>query len=83
MATLTLNSRDNEMAELSVAELERVVTSRLTGRVAGFQLILESRGLVLRGTARTFYAKQMAQHLVMELSAVPIVTNGIEVINGR
>jgi len=70
------------MAELSIAELERVVTSRLNGRVAAFQLISESQGLVLRGTARTYYAKQMAQHMVMELSALPIVANGIEVING-
>jgi hypothetical protein len=83
MASLMLNLRDESMAGLSVEDLERVVNGRLQGRVSAFQLFLEGQGLVLRGTARTFYAKQMAQHLVMELTTLPIVANGIEVINGR
>jgi hypothetical protein len=34
---------------------------------------------VLRGRARTYYAKQLAQHAVMQATALPILRNEIEV----
>jgi len=71
------------MPEQSPAAWERIVKSRLKGCVRDFRVILESQGLVLRGTARTFYAKQLAQHLVMELSDVPIAANEIDVVDGH
>lgn len=71
------------MHDDSAADLKRIVNGRLCGRVRGFQLIVESQGLVLRGTARTYYAKQMAQHLVMEATDLPILANAIEVVNGQ
>jgi hypothetical protein len=35
--------------------------------------------LILRGRAHTYYAKQLAQHAVMEVIELRIVTNEIEV----
>jgi hypothetical protein len=63
-------------------ELEQVEThlqSRLHGRVRHFRLVAEGCGLVLTGHARTYYAKQLAQHEVMEATALPILANEIQV----
>jgi hypothetical protein len=62
-----------------VDRLETLVQIRLSGRVHNFQLLWRDNGLVLRGQARTYYAKQLAQHAVMEVSEAPILANEIEV----
>ena len=36
-------------------------------------------GLVLRGHVRSYYGKQMAQEVVMEVSGLSILSNDIEV----
>jgi hypothetical protein len=36
-------------------------------------------GIVLRGRARTYYAKQLAQHAIMTETALSILGNEIEV----
>jgi hypothetical protein len=41
--------------------------------------LLREDGFVLQGRAPTYYAKQLAQHAVMEASDVPIKANEIEV----
>jgi hypothetical protein len=66
----------------SAADVETIVRGRLNGRVRAFQLIAESQVLVLRSRTRTYYAKQLAQHMVMEISALQILANDIEVVNG-
>jgi hypothetical protein len=55
------------------------VRQRLSGRVAELKLSRERRGVVIRGFAHTYYAKQLAQHAVMEETDVPILANEIEV----
>jgi hypothetical protein len=46
--------------------LESRVQARLNGRVRGLRIvIIRGRGIVLRGTANTYYAKQVAQHAIM------------------
>jgi hypothetical protein len=62
-----------------LARIEERVRCRLTGRVRDFQLVVCDQGLVLRGHAHTYYAKQMAQQAVMETSSLPIRANEIEV----
>ena len=62
-----------------VGHLENRVQSQLGGRVRDLHLSLRGDALVLRGFARTYYAKQLAQHAVMSLSALSIVANEIEV----
>jgi hypothetical protein len=51
----------------------------LQGRIHDFWLMVRGHGLVLQGRARTYYAKQLAQHAVMEAAALPILANEIEV----
>ena len=59
--------------------LETHVQSRLNGRVRHFRLEVRGSGLILTGHAHTYYAKQLAQHAVMEATALPIVANEIDV----
>jgi len=62
-----------------VEQIEREVCGRLNGRVRDLRVLWNDNGLVLRGRAKSYYAKQLAQHLVMLHSALPIVANEIEV----
>jgi hypothetical protein len=62
-----------------VAELEEHVRNRLKSRLRDFQIFFEDGGLILRGRTRTFHAKQLAQHAVMELCDLPIHGNEIDV----
>jgi hypothetical protein len=61
------------------AELEALVQCRVSGQVYDFRLVVARKGLILRGHAHTYYAKQLAQHAVMQATEVPILANEIEV----
>jgi hypothetical protein len=63
----------------SLARLEEHVRSRLGGRVQELKVVFMEDGLVLRGYARAYYAKQLAQHALMETTGLPIRANEIEV----
>lgn len=60
--------------------LEGLLTRRLGSRIRDLRIVLQQAGLVLRGRTETYYAKQVAQHAVMELSRMPILANEIEVM---
>jgi hypothetical protein len=62
-----------------VEQLETRMQSQLSGRVQHFRLVVRGYGLILTGHARTYYAKQLAQHAVMEATALPILANEIQV----
>jgi hypothetical protein len=62
-----------------VADLEARVQFRLGCQVRHLRLLLHERGLILHGRARSYYAKQLAQHAVLELTDIPILANEIEV----
>jgi hypothetical protein len=70
----------NTTTSEDVRQLEALVQTRLRGRVQSFELVMGSRGLVLRGKARSYHAKQVAQHVVMAVADVPILANDIEVV---
>jgi osmotically-inducible protein OsmY len=59
--------------------LEAALHNRLGGRVSNLQVILHDSGVVLRGRASTYYAKQLAQHAAMELAGLHVLANDIEV----
>jgi hypothetical protein len=63
----------------TLARIEEHICCRLTGLLRDFQLVLRDKGLVLRGQVHTYYAKQLAQHAVMEASSLPIHANEMEV----
>jgi hypothetical protein len=63
----------------AVTELETLVQCRLGGQVRDFHIVATGSGIILRGHTHTYYAKQLAQHAVIEKSTLPIVANEIEV----
>lgn len=60
-------------------ELEAIVQRRVGGRVRNLQVIARPDGVIIRGRAPTYHAKQIAQHAVMELAGQRILANDIEV----
>jgi hypothetical protein len=64
---------------LNLDSLETRLRYRLGGRVRGLRVVGQGKGLVIQGHARTYYAKQLAQHAVMEATDLPVLANEIEV----
>jgi hypothetical protein len=63
----------------TLARIEEHVRCRLTGLLCDFQLDFRDKGLVLHSRVHTYYAKQLAQHAVMEACSLPIRANEMEV----
>jgi hypothetical protein len=55
------------------------VQRQLCGRVRDLQLSPWGHGVVLHGRARAYYGKQLAQHAVACVTALPIISNEIVV----
>jgi hypothetical protein len=71
---------EGEFAVLHELDLiEERLRCRLGGRILELHLVPRGNGLVLRGRSYTYYAKQLAQHAVMEATETPLVANEIEV----
>jgi hypothetical protein len=60
-------------------QLETHLLTQLGSRVRQLRVRCRNDGVVLRGSARTYHAKQLAQHLVMETTDLPILANEIVV----
>ena len=60
-------------------QLETRIRIRLGGQIRDIRVMCRDDGLVLQGRSRTYYAKQLAQHLVMEVTSIPIIANEIDV----
>jgi len=74
-------TRESEFAILhELEQLEERLRCRLGGRIIDLQLVPRGKGLVLRGRSYTYYAKQLAQHAVMEATETPLVANEIQVV---
>lgn len=71
------------MASLAIKseweQLEIHLQSRLCGHIRDLHLEYRDGGLVLRGQAHSYYAKQLAQHALMGATSVPIRANEIVV----
>jgi hypothetical protein len=52
---------------------------QLGSRFRGVHIDVMDDGLILRGRVGTYYAKQIAQHVLMRLTELPILANDIEV----
>ena len=68
-----------QRADPDAMRLERQLRERLWGRLSELQVVVNERGVILRGHSRTFYLKQLAQHTVMQITRLPILANEIEV----
>jgi hypothetical protein len=60
-------------------QLESLMQRRLGNRVRDLHVLLRADGVILKGWAATYHAKQLAQHAAMELVNLPILANDIEV----
>jgi osmotically-inducible protein OsmY len=61
------------------AQVEAQIRSRLGGQVSDLRAVVRGDGLALQGRSRTHHAKQLAQHVAMETTELPIVANEIRV----
>jgi hypothetical protein len=65
----------------AIAEIEAQLRGQLRGRINQLRVVVREDGLVLRGSSRTYHAKQLAQHGLMQATTVPLVANEIEVVD--
>ncbi len=65
--------------EAEVTQIEARLKCHLGSQVRHLRLLVRDNGLVLQGRARSYYAKQMAQHTAMEMTGLPVLANEIEV----
>ena len=79
MSIEQLDAPAKTISSHGLEQLEVRLQGRLGNRIRNLQLSFQDRGIVLRGVARTYHAKQLAQHAVMTETPVPIVANEIEV----
>ncbi len=60
--------------------LEGMLQRRLGNRIRDLRVLLLPEGIILQGRAATYHAKQIAQHIAMELADLPILANEIVVL---
>ncbi len=65
--------------KMTLEEAEALLKQWLGSRVVGLRVLIREGGIVLQGTAYSYYAKQLAQHSAMQILALPVVANEIEV----
>lgn len=58
--------------------LEATVQKRLGNRIRDLRILRSERGVILQGRVPTYYAKQLAQHAILELGEL-VAANQIEV----
>lgn len=66
----------------SLQRIRHVVRQQLQGRLQDFELWPHRQGLILSGRVRSYYAKQLVQHVVMQQTNSLILRNEIAVIPG-
>jgi hypothetical protein len=64
---------------VSREQLSNQLEQQLQIRFRGLRVEVHDEGLVLHGRVPTYYSKQLAQHLIMAMTDLPIVANKIEV----
>jgi hypothetical protein len=63
-----------------IDQLVVYVRAQLAGQVCDLRLLPRDNGLVLQGRAHSYYAKQLAQQVVMKATELPLLANDIEVL---
>jgi hypothetical protein len=70
---LDLNTKDG------ITEMETRVGCLLDGDIHDFRVIVEEKGIILQGQARTYHARKLAEDMVLEATEFPVSANEIEV----
>jgi hypothetical protein len=63
----------------AASRLEARLHNRLGGQFRNVEVLERDHGIVLQGVVYSYYAKQLAQHVAMELTGLPVLANEIEV----
>lgn|GEM_PF-866215 len=63
--------------------LDGLVGAMLDRRIRDLRIVIRGGGIVLRGRACSYHAKQLAQHAAMSVTDLPILANEIEVVGLR
>jgi hypothetical protein len=72
-------AHEDDKSSEKESRLETHLQARLGSRVRDLRVVCRNDGVILQGSACTFYAKQLAQHSVMEITNLPVLANEIEV----
>jgi osmotically-inducible protein OsmY len=72
-------SGNDDTIDTALDHLESRIQGRLSRQIRDFRLLVRDNGVILQGCTQTYYAKQLAQHAVMAVTALPILANQIEV----
>jgi hypothetical protein len=72
-------SSSTDGVRVGIVAIEAELRSRLRGQVSELRVVQQATGLVLQGCSRTFYAKQLAQHVLMRATDMPLIANEIAV----
>lgn len=62
-----------------IATAVKHLAMHLRGRLHDASVSVQCGGVVIRGTTKSYYVKQLAQHAVMEHVSLPIAANEIVV----
>jgi hypothetical protein len=81
MISSELGPHPNDSSE-NLDLLATHINDQLIGRVRDFRIVASGADLILLGQARSYYAKQLAQHAAMEATGLRILENRIEVDSG-
>jgi hypothetical protein len=76
-------ARDEGIGAVARAELDRIeaqLQETMLGRSRNLRVLLRGLGVVLCGEVYSYYGKQLAQHVVMRTTDLPIVANEIQVL---
>lgn len=66
-------------SSVDTQSLECCIMKRIGRSILDLQIKVENEGLIMEGTARSYYVKQLAQEVVMEMTNAPIIDNAIHV----
>jgi osmotically-inducible protein OsmY len=63
----------------SQEQIEALLKEQLGVRVQGLRVLVREGGVVLQGTVYTWYSKQVAQQVAMQVLRLTVMANEIEV----
>ncbi len=79
MSDVIQNQPETPERPAGIVILEQEVKTRLEGRVQDFRIQLGKRGFILTGKAKTYYAKQLAQHHASTLAPASSFVEGNDI----
>jgi hypothetical protein len=72
-------TRTDDAASEHESRVESHIKARLGSRIRKLRVLYRQNGLILQGSACTYYAKQLAQHSAREITNLLVLANEIEV----